>query len=317
MAKSRCLSTDNLIASVKRRAMLPSTQVTFKEDDFLAFANEEMDMGLVPHVLSFHEDYLLDTVSIAIDGSSSRFKIPHRAIGNKVRDVRFRDTNGNLYEMTRVQKEDEMYFQFNSAGTGPTTLRTFMIEADEIVMPQGTLPGVGGFLDIIYYLRPNEIVSEDRVCRVVSIDTNTKTVTIDSFPSVFVGETIFDITSNKSPYKLVAKDIEPTSLPSDTNLFFVFDELPDHLDVGDVIALSEETIIPQVPIELHSMLAQRIAIRCLEALGDSQGLQNAMAKLQEMEFKTGSVIDDRVEGSPKKIVNFHSFIRNQRKWNRR
>lgn len=317
MAKTRCLSTDNLIASVKRRAMLPSTQVTFKEEDFLAFANEEMDMGLVPHVLSFHEDYLLDTVSLELEGDKLRYKIPHRAIGNKVRDVRFRDANGNLYEMTRVQKEDEMYFQYNSAGSGPTTLRTFMVEADEIVMPQGTLPGNIGFLEIVYYLRPNEIVSEDRVCRITSIDTVNKKVTVDKFPSVFTGETIFDITSGKSPYKLVVMDVEPTTVANETDLFFTFTELPKNLNIGDVIALSEETAIPQVPIELHSMLAQRIAIRCLEALGDSQGLQNAMTKLQEMEYKTGSVIDDRVEGSPKKIVNFHSFLRNQRKWNRR
>lgn len=312
----RYLSTDTLIESVKRRGMLPTSQKTFKEEDFLSFANEEIDMGIIPHILSFHEDYLLDMESLIIDGSTNRFKIPNRAIGNKIRDVRFRDTNGNLYEMTRIQKEDEMYFQFSS-GTSNSTSRTFMIEADEVVLSQGTLPGAGGFLEIVYYLRPNQLVSEDRICRIVSIDTNTNIVEIDSFPSNFTGETLFDITSSKSPYKLIAMEIEPTALPSSSNLFFTFSTLPDNLNINDVIALPEETCIPQFPVELHSMLAQRIAIRCLEALGDSQGLNNAMVKLQEMELKTGSVIDDRVEGSPRKINNFHGFLRNQRQWNRR
>lgn len=315
MARSRRLSTDNLIASVKRRAMLPSTQVTFKDDDFLAFANEEMDLGVVPHILSFHEDYLLDTASLVIDGSS-RYKIPNRAIGNKVRDVRYRDSNGNLSEMTRIQKEDEMYYQFNSGGVASSGLRPFMIEADEIVMPQGSSPNTGGFLEIVYYLRPNELVAENRTARITSIDTILNTITIDSFPDTFGGETLFDITSSKSPYKLVAMDVSPTTLPNELNLFFTLTSLPTSLSVGDIIALSEETIIPQIPLELQSMLAQRVAIRCLEALGDSQGLQNAMAKLQEMEQKTGSLIDDRVEGSPRKIINFHSFLRGRRKSSR-
>jgi hypothetical protein len=299
MARTRRLSTDNLISSVKRRA------------------NEEMDLGVVPHILSFHEDYLMDTVSLPIDGSTSRYKIPNRAIGNKVRDVRYRDGNGNLSEMTRVQKEDEMYYQFNGGGAVTMGLRPFLIEADEIVIPEGSNPNIGGFIEIVYYLRPNEIVSEDRTCKITAIDTNTKTITIDSFPDAFDGETVFDITSSKSPYKLVTMDITPTTLPDVSNLFFVVDELPSGLSVGDIVALSEETIIPQIPLELQSMLAQRIAIRCLEALGDTAGLTNAMAKLQEMEFKTGSLIDNRVEGSPWKVVNFHSFLRSRRKWNSR
>lgn len=317
MSKSRRLSVDKLIASVKRRAMLPSTQSTFTEEDFLAFANEEMDLGVVPHILSFHEDYLLAQASFSVEGGVSRYKIPHRAIGNKVRDVRYRDPNHNLSEMTRVQKEDEMYYQFSGGGAVTMGLRPFMIEADEIVIPEGATPNTGGDIEIIYYLRPNELVSEDRTATITAIDTTLKKITIDRYPTCFLGETMFDITSNKSPYKLVAMDIEPVTLANETDLFFTVSTLPDNLAVGDIVALSEETIIPQIPLELQSMLAQRIAIRCLEALGDSQGLQNAMVKLQEMELKTGSLIDDRVEGSPRKIVNFHTFLRSRRKWNSR
>lgn len=315
MAKSRLLSVDNLIASVKRRAMLPQNQVTFAEDDFLAFANEEMDMGIVPHLMSFHEDYLIATELVDVANGTGRYKIPHRAVGNKLRDVRFQDDSGNLYEMTRIQKEDEMYFQYNSAGS--SSLRAFMVEADEIVLPNGTIPSIGGTLSIVYYLRPNELVVESRTCKIVSIDTILNKIVVNSYPDVFVGETTFDITSHKSPYKLSVMNLKPTVLATPLNLTFTLDSIPTNLNVGDVMALTEETTIPQIPVELQSMLAQRVAIRCLEALGDTQGLTNAMAKLQEMEAKTGSIVDDRVEGSPKKVINFHTFLRSQRKWNRR
>jgi hypothetical protein len=65
------------------------------------------------------------------------------------------------------------------------------------------------------------------------------------------------------------------------------------------------------------MLAQRIACRCLEALGDTAGLQIANTKLAEMELKGMSLIDSRVEGAPMKVNNRHSFLRQSRRQFRR
>ena len=72
---------------------------------------------------------------------------------------------------------------------------------------------------------------------------------------------------------------------------------------------AEETIIPQLPSELHSVLAHRAGIRCLEAMGDSEGVKNAMTKLQEMEINLLTLIDDRVEEAPKKAVNRQGTLR--------
>ena len=85
--------------------------------------------------------------------------------------------------------------------------------------------------------------------------------------------------------------------------------IPKKLNVDDAISLPEETSIPQVPIELHPMLAQRVVMRCLEALGDAPGLQAAAAKLADMEAKTGSLIDNRVESAPLKVVPRHTPIK--------
>jgi hypothetical protein len=90
-----------------------------------------------------------------------------------------------------------------------------------------------------------------------------------------------------------------------------------NIGVGDVMALTEQTIIPQIPVELQPMLAQRVAMRCLEALGDTEGLQMAAAKLQEMEIKTGAIISSRVEGAPLKVANRHSFLNSFRRFSRR
>jgi len=47
-------------------------------------------------------------------------------------------------------------------------------------------------------------------------------------------------------------------------------------------------------------------------LGDATGVQIATVKLQEMEQKTSTLIDNRAEGSPQKIAPKHTFLRRGR-----
>ena len=52
---------------------------------------------------------------------------------------------------------------------------------------------------------------------------------------------------------------------------------------------------------MHTMLAQKAAIYCLEALNDSEGLANAQRKMERMERDIDVLINNRVEGAPKKV----------------
>lgn len=433
MSNAKTLSTNKLINSITLRAMLPTTNVTFQEADFLTFINEEMDMGVVPHILAFHEDYLLFHEDIPMENDVERYQIPSRAIGNKLRDITFFDGSSKS-EMTRISIEDVA--ERNQAFSY-TNLKAFYIEGDEIVIPK-SLATSSGKLIIAYYIRPNTMVSENDVSVVTSVNKYNGLVTVDKYPETFLNKTIFDITSSKSAFRLISKEISPDGIISSSNLNFTFGTqrvttydlpvlgsiapssyikivdnsygssianvfwfditgtdiapivananiyrincsacvttndllvllvalvnntfldsrivalqldtdtlqlinggvgisvgdnftvtsvglsivesiisagtvtIPKRLDVDDIIALPEQTIIPQIPIELHAMLAQRCAMRCLEALGDIGGLQAAQLKLADMEAKTGSLIDNRVESAPLKIVPRHTPIK--------
>lgn len=417
--------------------MLPENMTAIREQDFLQFANEEMDLGVVPHVLLYHENYLLIEEDVIINPNQNRYAIPHRAVGNKLKNVAYVDNSGNIYEMTRIQLDDLPYQQYVlSAG-----FNKFYVEGDEIVVvPMQNFQLTGSFR-FYYYLRPNQLVAEIDVTKLTSVDYNKGIVTVENIPEIFQGITAFDITSSKSPFRLAAKEVVPTQLATTTTLTYTFgipqiynmvcpikasitpgsfvtvnddtsglglntsfwfditgsdtpspdaigtlvrvdlsaavtgtdvatalvtemttalpytivssnagatlilsgaglglsvgqnftlinnnifftvtlaqagtNFMPTRLNVGDILALPEETIIPQIPVELHSMLAQRVVMRCLEAIGDTQGLTNATAKLQEMEVKTGSVIDDRVEDAPQKIINRNSTLRVYRRY---
>lgn len=307
---AKYLTTDTLIDSVKRRAMIPETQQTFQESDFLAFANEEMDLGCIPHVLSFHEEYFARTDLVDMVANVSRYQIPERAVGGKLRELAYQDSSGNIFEMSRIKVDDIPSYQNNVIQNSFTL---FYVEGSEIclVPVTGNLPS--GKLRFTYYLRPNEMVAQDQVSIITNINTTTGVITVDAIPSAFTLSTTLDIIQTKNPHRTLALDILAIGLNTTGNtITFTTTDLPTALAVGDHIALSEQTIVPQIPSDLHSMLAQRVAARCLESLGDAQGLTTANLKLTEMEKKTATIIDDRVEGAPLKVVNKHSTLKRKK-----
>lgn len=303
-------TTDTLIDSVKRRASIPSTQQTFQESDFLAFANEELDLGIIPHVLSFHEEYFVYTQLVEIEPNKNRYEIPSRAVGNKLRDLSYQDSGGNIFEMTRIKIDDLPSYQNNAINN---SFNMFYVEGTDIVLIPDTGSTPTGSLRFSYYLRPNEIVSQDRVAIITGINPTSGEITVSSVPTNINVSNPLDLIQTQSPHKTLSLDITAMGINTISKTFtFDPDDIPDSLAIGDQIALAGETIVPQIPSDLHSMLSQRIAARCLESLGDLQGLSSANAKLAEMEQKTGNLIHDRVEGAPLKIVNRHGTLRRQR-----
>jgi hypothetical protein len=89
------------------------------------------------------------------------------------------------------------------------------------------------------------------------------------------------------------------------------------IQVGDYICLANECIIPQIPPELHSKLAEMVAARILMAIGDKEGLAVSMGKLAEMDKQQAALIGQRVESSVPKVFNQFSLLRLGKRGRRR
>ncbi len=79
--------------------------------------------------------------------------------------------------------------------------------------------------------------------------------------------------------------------------------LPTGLVVGDWICPAEMSCVPQIPYDMFPLLAQRGVIRCLESLGDTQNLQIAERKYQDMAVDFARTVSPRIEGTRKCLVN--------------
>jgi len=312
---SSVLTSTELLRSIKRRAMIPSDQNTFTDEDFLEMLNEEIQYFGIPHLLRTHEEYLLVSLDFELDEDKQKYEIPYRALGNKLRELSYvtnvsgltgQATTEQVYEMSRISVDDLP--DYNNYATTRYT-QAFYVENNKIVL-LGEMPITNAVLRMHFYLRPNAFVLEDRVGLIQNIDRTTGVITLETFPNAFASSPDMDFVKHQSPNIILDFDKTPTTVDSNTRtVTFSPSDIPQNLIVGDYLNVAQETFVPQLPVELHAVLAQRVAVAALEALGDQEGLAAAQRRLEMMERATNDIIDNRVEGAPEKINNRHGTLR--------
>lgn len=138
----------------------------------------------------------------------------------------------------------------------------------------------------------------------ISVATNTSI-----FPANLMTG-LLDLNQTRSPHRILATSLTPGLVDSSTKIvFFNPEDLPTNLAVGDYVCSEQQTVIPNLPTELHTKLVQATVVKCLEGMRDTEGFQNASAKLAEMNENTQIILNNRTESSPKKIVNRNGFLR--------
>lgn len=317
------MDSDDLLTSIKLRAAVPLAQVSFSDQDLLNFASEEIDLKVVPSILSVREEYYVTTERVPLVANQSAYSIPYRAIGGRVRFVYLESTDGTIHPLAQIAMEHLPDYQVSSFSYRQSG---FYLENDKLVLlpPMDNASSATGNLIIKYYMKPNKVVESSRGGQIKSIATNPLVATQtdievhDDLPANITASSEVDFIQSKSNHKTKGFDVIVQAIPSKKILTINTSDLPSDLVVGDFVCSAGESVIPQVPSELQVMVAQAVACRVLEAIGDTQGLANATAKLSEMEVKLLAVVDSRVEAPGKKAVNTNSFINNRRRvrrWN--
>lgn len=307
------MTSTELLASIKLRAAVPMSQISFSDDDLLAFAQEEIELKLLPSILAVKEEFYVTLATIPLVDNQSDYEIPYRAVGNKVRSIFYEQSPGTMLSLAHVPMELLNNYTIN---TFPYQFAGFVLENDHLKLVPRIASGAQGNLLVRYYLRPNTVVKMSRGAKIRSIDRTTGIIQVSNgatglstVPSNITLSTQVDFIKGKSTNKTYSFDKSIVAVNSAGGTITIDpSDIPSELVVGDWICTAGETVIPQIPPELHVMLAQAVACRVLESLSDTQALQNATAKLQEMEQKLLSVIDTRVESPFRKVVITNSIL---------
>lgn len=292
-------TTTELLASIKRRAGMPTAQATFTTADLIAIANEQMLEYVVPLVLGAREDYWVTNDDQALADGVLAYRIPYRAISSKLREVSVLDAQSGVHNLPRVSLSDLEHAH-----------RGFWIEGDKVwlVSDSLTVTDLGVTLRQTFNLRPNQLVETSGATTVASFDAAAKTITLASAPTGYSTATAFDIIRARSPFETLAYDAAGTL----STLTITFSgSLPTDLAVGDYVCLTEQSPVPQIPVELHGLLAQKCAVKIHESKQMLDKLGASVKELARLEQDARSVLTPRVDGEAQRVFNRSSLYRNR------
>lgn len=140
-------TTTGLIAAVRRRGMLPTSDDALTDDDIITIANEEVLTYIAPLLLDASEEYLVTSEDVAVTAGQREVPIPVNALGRKVRDVLLK--TGTQYEsLQRIEPERESHYEAQGDVAG------FMLEGNNLVLVP--TPATAQSLRVKFYRRPAE-----------------------------------------------------------------------------------------------------------------------------------------------------------------
>ena len=279
-------TSTGLIAQIKRRALIPTSQNLFTDSDLIAMLNEELQNRVIPYILAVREDYFLTYNEYTQNGSTTEIDIPKNAIGNKINQV-------NIY----TASSDDSFFasvprltvsQINDYYGG------YYIQGSKIkIFPQAI---TSGQLRIYYYRRPSEIVATSRTAVISTVNTNTSIVCSTNLPANITTGSSIDIVSNEQPWDTITERTAGTVLNATLDLTDTTD-----IETGFYVASRGESPFAQIPQDTIPLLIQAVVVRMMEYMGDNNGFQSAILTYAQMESDNRNLITPRVDAQPKKI----------------
>lgn len=296
-----------LLADVRRHGSIPNTASTGSADsDLIDYLNANM-LGVSAEVIKCREGFMRRYKDHTISTSQPRYRIPTRAIGNRLDAVLLLDSAGKV-----IRKLNELAYGNLPVISAVTDTVGYHLEAGDVVLAPDVSRGAVT-LRMIYYIRPAEISSSFDAA---SGDCFTVTAVSGNVLTLMASHgllttTKVDIMKGGPPFEYLSVDEFPSAVASTT--VTVADG--SRVEVGDFVCKADKAPVAQVPDVFYPALTMLSAQDYWMALGDAAQVDR-LERLVWGDGKrlTGSMgqaiqtISPRVEEGAKKIMSPYGVL---------
>lgn len=281
-------STD-FLDDVRTAARLSDTDVDWPDAKLFKIGSQELVTTVCSWLIDRKENHFVKLVEVLVTPGLSTYRISSLTMGAGLRDLKLVDGN-SICEMKQVSIDS-----LNSACTGLPT--EFAIQGNLIVFKQ--TPQKSYTLRQYINAKPGSFVVSNRFATVTAINGMDVTVTFGAgLNAAAVNGKRVSVIGGSSPYDYIVLDAPVTA--TGTTISFS-SSLPNYLSVGDIVCLSGESIVPQIPEELVPMLVLATAARIFESLNYQIELKTVVGKLTAMKEELAPLFEDRIQGASESV----------------
>lgn len=279
-------TTSDLISDILLLGHVPTGNNTFTPQNILRLATLEIQTPIAKQILSTRGGYYLDYLDYAAV-ANGLYGIPSAAVAGALANVEL--IQGPTIVPVNIVEESE---QFSTNASTSTSYGCFLKGNFVQIIP---IPNVG--TPRLWFLkRTSDLILTTAASQVTGIAG--AVISVSSIPSTIVVGSILDACGDQPPFNILGTQIVLGISGTDITL----DAPVTGLTIGDWLAPTGQTPIPQIPVEYRLILAQRVVCKIYELQGYLDKLAAAQKKLAEYESDTFNLITPRIK-SQTKIVN--------------
>ena len=289
------MNTLELVSYVRELGSLPDGR--FSDDELIRLADGEIT-DVYMQIVQSRQDFMVETV----EQSGTQFRIPPRAIGQKVRDITAKQGT-NMINIPRVDLSD---LSMDPVG--------YYYKGNNVIMNNVYLQLPGAMFEVSYYARPGTLcnVSSSVVCSSVS-------ATGSSWSGATLTGSRYDVIKGTSGFETMSASLSVTTgtqVGSAYPYTNTISTVIGGLEVGDYLSAINTSPVPQLPDEFHTVLATLTIARALDSIGDNEGFARATAQAKKQLDSCIALIGERDDGQPEKfrLDTFSPWVYNNRRW---
>lgn len=264
------MTATDLLSQIRADSLLPKTN-GLSDDLLVNRLNDELGSIVAVILEASKQDFFTDIEDVPLISTQQAYPFPERAIANTARVVKWVDSSGAESSDPLDQVALADIGDFANLGGCP---RGFYLTATDInPLPRPDTSSTG-FLRIYYARKPSKLVLDlvDGSSQHTQVGTiqnivvagGNSTITLAAAHSGFPAGQSIDLQAARSPYKLLAKDIDVTTAAAGVTIICNGVDLTTiGWSAGDYVTLARTSFIPMLPEEAHSMLRDFAIARSL------------------------------------------------------
>lgn len=294
-------ATDELLADVRRLGHLSSDDPDATDAELLAVANRVMERRFVPLIRKVRSDYYVTWADQAIVAEQSDYRIPVRSTTNSVRNVVWIDTAGRQRPLDPVALGDRPGYALTRGNPCAYTVQDdYLVVLPTPNMSQGTLR-------VYFERRPSTLCLTSGALAITLIADvgSQKALSFADVATPFLTG-LSDIVRFTPPFSLAARDFQ---LSFSNPVYLYTPASHDRVPViGDYLSHAGESPFPQLPPEMHPLLALATAAEAIRAL-DPNAAGLLMVDYQDGMNEAIKLLQPRQQGKQVKLRNTSSMLR--------
>lgn len=277
-----------LVDDMYLRGYLPEDNSDFRPDVVLRLMSDELRGYVVELLRDADGDHLVVPIVVDVAAGQESVRVPHRAVANGVRRVAIVREGHQDQQLAQVSADDQ---QLGVAG--------YFFRGGRLVFSPSPSQALRLRLDCL--LRPSELVSTD-YGTITSVTPSGDSVAIGFSGSVGLadGPQRMDLVRASPPFDALAVEALGTLAGSVWTVPAA--DLIEVPEVGDYLCEPDTSPVPQVPLELHALLSQRVSAMVLQSIGDS-GAGRAYDRCEEMRAQCLRLLTPRDIGARHYLIS--------------